>query len=151
MESMMTTKFYPAFIHKDRTSDFGISFHDFPGCVSAGATLQECLAMGAEALAVHIEGMSQDGETIPEPTDLAVADRAARKDRELALGLIAVQMVPASLPGRVIRLSVSMDEELVKRIDMAAGTHGRSRFLADAARARLGRSLAKVSKKRRSG
>ena len=28
-------------IHKDEKSDYGISFPDFPGCVSAGATLDE--------------------------------------------------------------------------------------------------------------
>jgi predicted RNase H-like HicB family nuclease len=147
----MTTKFYPALIHKDRASDYGISFHDFPGCISAGATLQECLAMGAEALAFHIEGMIEDGDSIPAPTELAAVERAARKDRELARGLVAVQMVPANLPGRVIRLSVSMDEELVKRIDAVSGTHGRSRFLADAARARLGQGFAEAAKKRRRG
>lgn len=147
----MTTKFYPALIHKDRTSDYGISFHDFPGCVSAGSTLQECLAMGTEALAFHIEGMAEDGEDIPAPTDLAVAERAARKSRELAEGLLAVQMVPTNLPGRVIRLSVSMDEELVKRIDAVSGTHGRSRFLADAAKERLGKNTRVVPKQRRRG
>ena len=144
----MATKFYPALIHKDRTSDYGISFHDFPGCISAGATVQECLAMGAEALAFHIEGMTEDGNDIPEPSDLAVAERAARKDRDLAKGLFAVQMVPASLPGRVIRLSVSMDEELVKRIDAVTGTHGRSRFLADAAKDRLGKGHSRELKRK---
>lgn len=145
----MATKFYPALIHKDKASDYGVSFPDFPGCVSAGSTLQECLAMGTEALAIHIEVMAEDGEAIPEPTDLAVAERAARKNRDLVRGLFAVQMVPANLPGRVIRLSVSMDEELVKRIDASAGTHGRSRFLADAARARLGEGQGATKKRRR--
>jgi predicted RNase H-like HicB family nuclease len=29
---------YIALIHKDAGSDFGVSFPDFPGCVTAGST-----------------------------------------------------------------------------------------------------------------
>jgi len=56
---------YPAIIHKEDNSDWGISFPDFPGCVSAGETIEEALAMGAEALQFHIDGMAEDGEDIP--------------------------------------------------------------------------------------
>src|SRR2546429_6091608 len=31
---------YIAYLHKDRKSDFGVSFPDFPGCISAGRTLK---------------------------------------------------------------------------------------------------------------
>ena len=55
---------YIGIIHKDRDSDYGISFPDFPGCVSAGATLDEARTMGEEALALHVRGMIEDGEAI---------------------------------------------------------------------------------------
>ena len=58
---------YIALIHKDAESDFGVSFPDLPGCVTAGATLDEARDMAAEALALHLEGLSEDGEAIPEP------------------------------------------------------------------------------------
>ena len=32
---------YVAFIHRDETPGFGISFPDFPGCVSDGDTIDE--------------------------------------------------------------------------------------------------------------
>jgi predicted RNase H-like HicB family nuclease len=48
-------------------SDFGVSFPDFPGLVTAGRTLEEAKAMAEEALAFHIAGMEEDGEDIPEP------------------------------------------------------------------------------------
>jgi predicted RNase H-like HicB family nuclease len=43
---------YIALIHKDPDSDFGVSFPDFPGCVTADATLEEARALAAEALAL---------------------------------------------------------------------------------------------------
>ena len=59
-----------ALIHKDVQSEFGVSFPDLPGCVTAGATLDEARDMAAEALALHLEGMVEDGAAIPEPSSL---------------------------------------------------------------------------------
>ena len=59
-----------ALIHKDAASDYGVSFPDLPGVVTAGTTLDEARAMAEEALAFHIEGLVADGEAIPEPSRL---------------------------------------------------------------------------------
>jgi predicted RNase H-like HicB family nuclease len=53
----MATNTYIALIHKEADSDYGASFPDLPGCVTAGATIDEVLSMAKEALALHIEGM----------------------------------------------------------------------------------------------
>ena len=58
---------YIALIHKEPASDYGVSFPDFPGCVTAGATLDEARRGAVEALAFHIDGMVEDGEAIPSP------------------------------------------------------------------------------------
>jgi predicted RNase H-like HicB family nuclease len=57
---------YIALIHKDAGSDYGVSFPDLPGVISAGSTLDEARDMAAEALAFHLEGLAQDGEAVPE-------------------------------------------------------------------------------------
>lgn len=62
----MTT--YIARLHKQLDSDFGVDFPDFPGCITAGVTLEDARHMAGEALALHIEGMIADGEAIPEPS-----------------------------------------------------------------------------------
>jgi predicted RNase H-like HicB family nuclease len=41
---------YIAIIHKEPNSDFGVSFPDFAGCITAGRTLDEAKDMAAEAL-----------------------------------------------------------------------------------------------------
>ena len=58
---------YIALIHGDDEPDFGVSFPDFPGCVSDGDTVEEAIRRGREALAFHIENMAEDGEEIPAP------------------------------------------------------------------------------------
>ena len=61
---------YIGLIHKDANSDFGVSFPDFPGVITAGTTLDDARAMAQEALALHVEGMTEDGEAIPQPSTL---------------------------------------------------------------------------------
>ena len=41
---------------------------DLPGCVTTGKTVQEIERNIREAVELHVEGMIEDGETIPEPS-----------------------------------------------------------------------------------
>jgi predicted RNase H-like HicB family nuclease len=65
---------YLALIRKDRKSDYGVDFPDFPGCVTAGRTLEEARTLAPEVLAFHVKGMLDDGLLIPAPSPL---DRVA--------------------------------------------------------------------------
>ena len=70
-----------AYLHKERDSDFGVSFPDLPGCITAGRTLEEAHRMAAEALALHLAGMAADGEAVPQPSPLdSLANDPARKN-----------------------------------------------------------------------
>lgn len=44
---------------------------DLPGCIATGDTAKEAELNMHEALQLHIEGMMEDGETIPESAALA--------------------------------------------------------------------------------
>jgi predicted RNase H-like HicB family nuclease len=56
---------------------------DLPGCVTTGKTLDEVRQNIREAIALHLEGMLQDGEPIPqtqtmaEYTDVSILTSAA--------------------------------------------------------------------------
>lgn len=41
---------------------------DLPGCVTTGRTVEEVERNIREAIELHIEGMLEDGQTIPEPS-----------------------------------------------------------------------------------
>ena len=66
---------YIALIYKDTDSDFGVSFPDLPGCYSAGSSIQEAREMAAEALTLHLEGLVEDGASVPEPSSLEAIER----------------------------------------------------------------------------
>ena len=41
---------------------------DLPGCVSSGETLEEVERRIREAMQFHIDGLKEDGISVPEPT-----------------------------------------------------------------------------------
>lgn len=43
---------------------------DLPGCVATGGTPEETRERLAEAIAMHLEGMREDGDPIPPPTTI---------------------------------------------------------------------------------
>lgn len=122
---------YIALIRKEPGSSFGVDFPDFPGCITAGETLDDAVRKAHEVLAFHVEGMLEDGERIPEPGTLA----AIMADPENAGAMPAVVTL-AVTRGKAVRINVTMDEGLLSRIDAfaAAKRTNRSAFLADAAR-----------------
>jgi predicted RNase H-like HicB family nuclease len=113
---------YVALIHKQPDSDFGVSFPDFPGCVTAGRTLEEARALAGEALALHIAGMIEDGEAVPEPSSLTdiMADRQNRDG-------VAVLVGAPHRVARVVRVNITLPEETLAAIDGYAERHGLTR------------------------
>lgn len=112
---------YIAYIHKDAGSGFGVSFPDFPGCVTAAATLAEAVAEAREALDLHIEGMVAEGMDIPAPSDLdALADDPARDGAVVAL--VSVETVDPVVP-----VNISMRKSQRDAIDRKAKAAGKTR------------------------
>ena len=113
---------YIAYLRKTRKSDYGVSFPDFPGCISAGRTLEEARRMAAEALALHVEGLLEDGETLPEPSTL---DRLVR---DPALKDAVAFLVPLDdNAGKTVRINITARQEQIEEIDRRAQAAGLSR------------------------
>ena len=129
---------YIAFIHKEKDSVFGVSFPDFPGCISAGDNLDEALSSAAEALQGHVQMMEADGNKVPKPRslDAIMKDKSLADEREGAI----ISVVPLIRDrGSTTRVNVSLDLGLLEAIDDAARARKqtRSAFLASAARREL--------------
>ena len=122
---------YIGLIHKDADSDFGVSFPDFPGVITAGTSLDDARAMAEEALALHVEGLAEDGEAIPDPSALedVMADPNNRS------GVAILISVKTEQP-KAIRVNVTLPEDVLDKIDKYAEAHGftRSGLLTQAAK-----------------
>jgi len=122
---------YIGLIHKDADSDFGVSFPDLPGVVTAGTTLDDARNMAEEALALHLEGLAEDGEAIPEPSSL----EEIMSVPENRSGVAILVSVKDDQP-RVVRVNITLPGDVLEQIDKYAEAHGftRSGLLTQAAR-----------------
>ncbi len=125
---------YIGLIHKEAKSDYGVSFPDFPGVVTAGKDLDDARAMAEEALALHIDGLLEDGEAVPEASSLEeVMSDPDNKDGVAILVAVKTDAVKS------VRVNVTLPEDVLAQIDKFAKERGLSRsgFLAQAAKKAL--------------
>ena len=54
-------------ILEEGPSSFGAYVPDLPGCVAVGDTREEVLTLIQEAIEFHLEGMKEEGLSIPRP------------------------------------------------------------------------------------
>ena len=57
-----------AIVIEKADSNYSAYVPDLPGCVATGDTTEEVETEIREAIEFHIEGMKEDGETIPVPS-----------------------------------------------------------------------------------
>ena len=126
---------YIAVIHKDPASDFGVSFPDFPGCVTAGRSIDDAKDMAQDAISLHIKGMLEDGESIPVPSKLE--DIMDDPDYADAAAVIIVTVSDAK--PRSVRVNITVPEDMLRKIDSMAKKKGMSRsaFLVHAAQSAI--------------
>src|SRR5271165_3350920 len=112
---------YIAFVHRDRKSDYGVSFPDFPGCITAGKTLHEAHRNAIDALTLHIAGMREDRETIPKPSSL----ESLEKQSERSGALLLLVNIPAD--EKTVRVNITARKSQMDTIDRLAESAGLTR------------------------
>jgi predicted RNase H-like HicB family nuclease len=125
----MADKGYPAVFY-DQGGSIGVGFPDLPGCVTVGRDIKEAVLRAEEVLAFHLHTMIEDGDDLPMPTRPL---EAVEIDPE---GVVVGKLWIEPRLSRAVRVTITMDESLLARIDQAARLMGTSRsgFLAQGAR-----------------
>ena len=125
----MFVRYYPAVIERS-TTGFGVFFPDLPGCTSFGSTVQDAARNAEAGLQGHIEVSVEHGDALAEPSDLDTLQVDADIDE------VARVLVRAEMPGRSVRVNITLPEDLLATLDRHAKAQGvsRSGLLAQAAR-----------------
>ena len=140
----MATRWYRAIAYQSagdgKQDGWDVIFPDLPGCVSQGETALDAMKNAKEALALHIEGLIAEGIALPPESELNSAD--VEWVREIPMQDPVDALLETAIPGKNIRVDVTMDRALVERLDTAASREGttRSGYLAQAVREKLQRS-----------
>ena len=115
---------YAIAIHKDEDSDYGVTVPDLPGCFTAGRTMDEALAMAREAIELHLEGMIEDGEPLPDVKPI----QTHQADPYYANATWAiVQIDPSALPQKAKRINITLPERVLAAADRFADEEGLTR------------------------
>ena len=124
----MSTVWYWAVI-EHHAGEYFVTIPDLAGVTAADPDHSEALRLIAEFAADHVGDLVDGGHAVPP----ASSDREVGHDPEVREWGRA--LVPVDVPGTSVKISLSIDAALLKRIDAAAGEAGetRSGFLAGAA------------------
>lgn len=127
---------YPIAIESgDDQHAYGVEVPDIPGCFSAGDTFDEALSNALEAISLHLEGLAEEGELPPVPSQPSAYIRDPQYAGYL-WGVVGIDETPYL--GKSEKLNVTLPQLLTKQIDEITKTHpdykNRSYFLQVAAR-----------------
>lgn len=132
----MTTLAYPAlFLRHPGETAWSVLFPDFPAATSVAEREADLHGRAADALATAVEDLAERGEVPPAPSPWDAVDAFAREAGASAERCVFAS-VPVELPSAPVRVNVSLEQNLLRRIDREAESRGMSRsgFLAEGAR-----------------
>jgi len=140
----MTDSWYVAILEKNSEGLVFATIPDLPGVNASGATKAEALALATEFAADYVRDLVDDGHPIPEPRDID------NIEVDLSAPEIGRALIPVDIPGRTVKISLSIDEALLKRVDRAAAKAGTSRsgFFAAAAETRIATTSLEMARTR---
>lgn len=111
---------YPIIIEKDKNSDYGVTVPDLPGCYSAGSTLNEAIENAREAILLHIEGLLEDEEIIPEPSNTETFKNIPKNAWQAIATVDLTQMF-----GNSARINISFPRRILLKVDRFAKKQGK--------------------------
>lgn len=59
---------YVVVVERDEAGGYSAWSPDLAGCIAASADYAECVQLMSEAIPLHLAGLREDGQAVPEPT-----------------------------------------------------------------------------------
>lgn len=132
---------FPIAIEKPKSENecYGVIVPDIAGCFSTGNTPDEAIKNAYEAIALHLESMAEDGDTLPTAKPIFY-----HQDNDDYQGMLwaVVDMDMSAFMGKAEKINVTLPSLLISKIDEKVNAHkslykSRSNYLAQLAMADL--------------
>ena len=107
------SEFYVAILEANSEGEFFATVPDLPGVNTAAATKKEALSLAIEFANDYVRDLVEDGHKVPPARDMDEIEHdpeVPEVDRAL---------IPVEVPGKSVKISVSIDEALLVRADRA--------------------------------
>lgn len=122
----------------DEKHAHGVFVPDIPGCFSAADEFQDVYTNAIEAITDHIELLVEDGEEIPQPSDIRTLQENPEYEG-MIWGVVDVDL--SHLLGKSEKINITLPSRLIRRIDAFVAEYpqykSRSGFLAKVATDRI--------------
>ena len=127
------SEFYVAILERNKEGTIFATVPDLPGANAAGATAGEALAFVVEFANDYVRDLVEDGHDVPAARSID----AIEVDPDVPE--LARVLIPVEMPGKSVKISLSIDEALLKRVDRTAEAVGmtRSGFFAAAVQEKI--------------
>jgi len=120
----MATRTYLAIADKEPDEDaWSITFPALPGVTSQAAEFREIMPQARDALASLVDFLVAENRPLPK----ALEDGASPDFDPSEYTAPRALLVPVEVPGRAVRVNISLDEGLLGRLDEIARRSGNSR------------------------
>lgn len=140
------SEFYVAVIETNSEGEFFVTVPDLPGVNAAAFTKLEALELAVEFANDYARDLVEEGHAVPPARDLAEIEH----DPEVQE--VGRALIPVEVPGKSLKISLSIDEALLTRADRAAARVGltRSGFFAAAVEGKIRESAPSDRERRQS-
>jgi predicted RNase H-like HicB family nuclease len=116
--------YYPLWIHKDPKSLYGVTVPDLPGCFSSGSTFDEAIDQARQAIELHLQGMVEDGESIPDASEI----ESLWRNKNFSGGTWATVSIDTDkLRQPAVRINITFPTNVLGAVDRFAEQHGETR------------------------
>jgi predicted RNase H-like HicB family nuclease len=125
---MLKVKPYPAILEATKDG-FSVFFPDLPGAISVGDDYEHAISNAKESLSLHLYGMLQDHDPIPEPSH--VSEIMDQTDEKHLVALIEADIfaVMATQEDKSVRINITLPRSLLKAVDVRSKELGINRSL----------------------
>lgn len=102
------------------TKQYYVLWRDLPGCTTVADTPELAISKAHEAMALHLWGMEDDGDEIPEPTPLIELDPENDEDGAECVSIIPIDVTMPAIREKLSTKSVNRTVTLPIWLDSAA-------------------------------
>ena len=101
-------------LHSDDGQRYGVTVPDLAGCFSAGDSIDDALESVKEAIELHLEGLSEDGQDMPSIAPIS----QHQNNPDYAGGVWAlVDVDTTAFEDEAEKIDIVLPKLLLKRID----------------------------------
>ena len=108
---------YPIVLYKGDDSGYSVIVPDLEGCFSAGDNYDDALLNSKEAIELHILGILNEVEQVPEPSLMEGILKTLDNEALLSYVTVDINKLKKELNDKAVRVNITFPNYLLNKVD----------------------------------